>query len=81
MMDRAPLDIMDPQIAASEIPREWPAWVGGDWGGGQYCAICTEAISATQAEVRARFRDEDSRTFHVRCFLEWWRNVAATRLA
>lgn len=79
MIDRAPLDVIDVQIAG--LSREWPAWVGGDWGTGQRCAICEKTISATQAEVRARFREDGVQTFHVRCFVEWWQNVSATRLA
>ena len=60
------------------LPDEWPAWVGGHWGAGHPCAVCTDAISPAQAEVRALFRGDDPRRFHARCFVDWWQGVAAT---
>ena len=71
-----PVATTNPASPQAPIPNEWPGWVGGHWGAGQPCATCTEAIGATQAEVRALFQDE-SRTFHARCFVEWWQTVAA----
>ena len=64
-------------LARPGLPAEWPAWVGGHWGVGQPCAVCTDAISPMQAEVRALFRSDGPQTFHARCFVDWWQGVAA----
>ena len=81
MTDRAPLSTVRPlttdQTHSRAVPAEWPAWVGGHWGARQPCAVCTDAISPAQAEVRALFRGDDPRTFHARCFVDWWQGIGA----
>jgi hypothetical protein len=81
MTDRQSLSAIQPpttnQTSSRALPAEWPVWVGGHWGAGQDCAVCTDAISPSQAEVRALFRRDDSRTFHARCFVDWWQGVVA----
>ena len=82
MKDRASLTSADSRSSTQTPPRpglpaEWPAWVGGHWGVGQPCAVCTDTISPEQAEVRALFRSDDPQMFHARCFVDWWQGVAA----
>lgn len=59
------------KIASGAIPLEFPAFAGGDWGGGRPCAVCDDAVRADQAEVQAHFRDR-TLPFHARCFIDWW---------
>ena len=85
MTDHARLTTIRPlatsQTFSCTVPAEWPAWVGGHWGTGRPCAVCTDAIAPAQAEVRALFRGDDPRTFHARCFVDWWQGVAAAEAA
>ena len=68
-------------LPRADLPAEWPARAAGHWGGGQPCAVCTDSISPAQAEVRAVFGGDDLRTFHARCFVDWWQGISAAGAA
>ena len=69
-------ETVDQKITSGALPRDWPVVAGGNWGLGNPCGVCERAIAADQVQVRALFRNDDPRDFHVRCFVEWWRVVS-----
>ena len=71
------LETIGRKFALRTIPREFPLAAEGAWGVGRDCAVCDGTILASEAEVIGHFRHSDSQTFHVECFVRWWRIVSA----
>jgi hypothetical protein len=67
------LQLVRKRVADKKSPCAVPAAIVSGRGVGNRCAVCDEAIQASDYEYELRFRNEQTQpvSFHRRCYLAW----------